>query len=34
MIRADFTILNDGTLADLKKKAEILKRSVMTLWKK
>jgi dephospho-CoA kinase len=34
MIRADFTVFNDGSLADLKKKAEILKRSVMTLWGK
>lgn len=34
MIRSDFTIMNDGSLDDLNKKATILKRSVMTLWKK
>jgi len=34
MIRSDFTILNDGSLDDLNKKAIILKRSIMTLWKK
>lgn len=33
MIRSDFTIINDGSLEDLNKKAIIFKRSVMTLWK-
>jgi len=34
MIRSDFTILNDGSLDNLKQKAKILKRSVQTLWKR
>jgi dephospho-CoA kinase len=34
MIRSDFTIMNTGSIEDLNKKAIILKRSVMTLWKK
>jgi len=34
MIRSDFTIMNGGSIADLNKKAIILKRSVMTLWEK
>lgn len=33
MIRSDFTIMNTGSIEDLNKKAIILKRSVMTLWK-
>jgi len=34
MMRSDFTIMNDGSIDNLNKKATILKRSVMTLWKK
>ncbi len=34
MIRADFTVMNDASIAELNKKAESLKRSILTLWKK